>query len=302
VSLNYRDLLTVEGQYNPNQPLPLVPCSDGAGEVVAVGEGVTRFQEGDRACAIFAQEWLAGRPTHERLRSTLGGPLSGTLSERIVLNQNGLVKTPDYLSDLEASTLACAGLTAWSALSTYGDVSAGDTVLILGTGGVAVFALQICRMLGARAIITSSSPEKLGRARELGAWETINYKADSKWHKTVRKLTSGAGVDHVMELGGAGTLAQSLQATRLGGQVSVIGTVTGVVGSVNIVPILMGQIQVQGILVGHRDGFENMNRAFGAHRVKPVIDRVFRWKNAVQAFHYLQAGSHFGKICVELPV
>lgn len=301
VSLNFRDLLTVEGQYNPKQPLPLVPCSDGAGEVVALGAGVSRFQEGDRVCPIFSQSWLAGRPTRERLRSTLGGPLSGTLAEKVVLDHQGLVAMPEHLTDLEASTLPCAAVTAWSALVTHGSVRAGDTVLILGTGGVAIFALQIARLLGARVIITSSSQEKLAQARDLGAHETIDYRAVPKWERRVRELTAGEGADHVVELGGAGTFPQSLKATRLGGQVSVIGTVTGVSAPINIVPILMGQLKVQGILVGHRDGFEKMNRAFTSHAVKPVIDRVFPFDEAGKAFELLRSKRHFGKICIEIP-
>ncbi|HEY0554266.1 MAG TPA: NAD(P)-dependent alcohol dehydrogenase, partial [Thermoanaerobaculia bacterium] len=201
-SLNFRDLLTVEGKYNPKQKLPLIPCSDGAGEVVTVGEGVTRVQPGDRVCTVFAQKWLAGRPTRERLRSTLGGPLDGTLAELAVFDQEGLVKTPDSLTDEEAATLPCAAVTAWSALVTEGGLTAGDTVLVQGTGGVSLFALQLAKILGARVIATSSSDEKLARVREMGADETINYREVPAWGVRAKELTGGAGVDHVVEVGG----------------------------------------------------------------------------------------------------
>jgi NADPH:quinone reductase-like Zn-dependent oxidoreductase len=300
VSLNYRDLLMARGHYNPRQPLPLIPCSDGAGEVVEVGEGVTGLEVGDRVATIFSQTWLGGPPTAEKLRGTLGGPLDGTLTERIVLDATGVVRVPDHLSDLEASTLPCAAVTAWSALVEQGSVGAGDVVLAQGTGGVSVFALQIARMLGARVILTSSSGEKLERARELGAWRTINYVDDPEWGKTVRKLTDGRGVDHVVEVGGAGTLEQSLRAVRVGGTVSVIGVLSGVAAQLNIIPILMQNVRLQGILVGSREGFESMNRAFAAHEVRPVVDRVFELAEAPEAFRIMASGGHFGKICVRV--
>jgi NADPH:quinone reductase-like Zn-dependent oxidoreductase len=299
-SLNFRDLLTVEGKYNPKQKLPLIPCSDGAGEVVEVGEGVTRVQPGDRVCTVFAQKWLAGRPTREKLRSTLGGPLDGTLAELAVFDQEGLVKTPDSLTDEEAATLPCAAVTAWSALVTEGNLTAGDTVLVQGTGGVSLFALQLAKILGARVIATSSSDEKLARVREMGADETINYSETPAWGARARELTGGNGVDHVVEVGGAGTLQQSLQATRFGGTISLIGNLAGTRTELLLTHVFMQKIRLQGILVGDRESFEAMNRAVALHRLRPVIDRTFPLEEAPAAFAHMAAGGHFGKIVVRV--
>jgi len=300
VSLNYRDLLMVRGHYNPRQPLPLIPCSDGVGEVVEVGEGVSGVSIGDRVATIFSQTWIGGPPTVDKLRGTLGGPLDGTLSEQMVLAADGVVPVPEHLTDIEAATLPCAALTAWSALVEHGAVTAGDTVLVQGTGGVSIFALQLARALGARVVITSSSDAKLERARELGAWRTVNYVEDPSWGKTVRSLTGGVGVDHVVEVGGAGTLDQSLKAVRVGGQVSVIGVLSGISTELNIIPILMQHLRLQGILVGSREGFERMNRALAIHRIQPIVDRVFRFAEAPDAFRLMASGVHFGKICIEV--
>ena len=300
VSLNFRDLLMVEGKYNPKQPLPLIPCSDGAGEVVAVGDGVTRVRTGDRVCGILAQRWIAGEPTREKVRSTLGGPLDGMLAEQVVLDQEGVVTVPPHLSDEEASTLPCAAVTAWSALVTEGEIKAGDTVLVQGTGGVSIFALQIARLLGARVIVTSSQEEKLERARELGASDGINYRDTPDWGAKVKALTGGVGVDHVVEVGGAGTLQQSLQAVRIGGRISLIGVLSGNATQVNLNSILMQKVRVQGILVGHRESFEAMNRAITLSGLRPVIDRVFPFEEAPAAFEHMAAGRHFGKIVVRL--
>lgn len=299
-SLNYRDLLMVEGKYNPKQKLPLIPCSDGAGEVVAVGEGVTRVAPGDRVSGIFAQKWLAGEPNRERLRATLGGPLDGTLAELAVYDQDGVVKIAAHLTDEEAATLPCAAVTAWSALVTEGGVKAGDTVLVQGTGGVSLFALQFARILGARVIATSSSGEKLERVREMGAHETINYREVPDWGKRAKELTDGAGVDHVVEVGGAGTLSQSLQAVRFGGTVSLIGNLSGTKTEILLTHIFMQKIRVNGILVGHRESFEAMNRAIALHALRPVIDRTFSLEEAPAAFDHMAAGGHFGKIVVSV--
>ena len=222
VALNHRDLTTVDGTYNPKQRLPLVPCSDAAAEVVAVGEGVTRFAAGDRVCPLFAQRWLCGEPERERLRSTLGGPLDGTLAERMAVPAESAVAVPEHLSDEEAATLPCAALTAWSAVVTHGRTRPGDVVVVLGTGGVAVFALQLARLAGARVIVTSSSDDKLARARELGAWGTINYRAEPEWGRRVKELTGDRGADLVVEVGGAETLSRSLHAVRMGGTIGWI--------------------------------------------------------------------------------
>ncbi len=299
VSLNARDLMMVQGRYNPRQPLPLVPCSDASAVVEAIGQGVTRVAVGDRVMPIFAQRWWAGEPAREVIASTLGGPLQGTLRERMVLHEQGLVHTPAHLSHAEAATLPCAALTAWSALVTHGRLVAGDTVLVQGTGGVSMFALQLAKLHGARVIATSSSDEKLARARALGADEVINYREVPDWGKRARALTGGRGVDHVVEVGGAGTLEQSLRAVRPGGQISLIGVLSGAVEPLNILPILMQQVRVQGILVGHREGFEAMSRAITQAALRPVIDRVFAWDQAREAFEHLASGAHLGKIVIQ---
>jgi NADPH:quinone reductase-like Zn-dependent oxidoreductase len=304
-SLNYRDLLTVEGKYNPRQPLPLIPCSDAAAEVLAVGEGVTRVRVGDRVCPLFAQRWIAGEATYERLRSTLGGPFDGTLAERMTVPAASVVAVPEHLTDAEASTLPCAAVTAWNALTFPGvsgrGLTAGETVLLLGTGGVSIFALQFAVLLGARAIVTSSSDEKLERAKELGAWRTLNYRRQPEWGKPAREMTGGGGVDRVVEVGGAGTLAQSLQAVKIGGAVALIGVLAGHQAPLSLTPIFMKQVRVQGTLVGSGDDFEAMNRALAAHALRPVVDRVFPFAEAPEAFRFLAAGKHFGKVVVEGP-
>jgi len=300
VSLNYRDLMMIRGHYNPRQPLPLIPCSDGVGEVVSVGEGVTRFSVGDRVAGAFTQSWISGPPDAERLKRTLGGPLDGVLAERIRLSQDGLVRVPGHLSDVEAAALPCAAVTAWSALVEFGALKAGDTVLVQGSGGVSVFALQIARMFGARVIATSSSEEKRNRLEELGAFATIDYSAEPKWSSKVRELTGGRGVDHIVEVGGAGTLEQSLRAIRTGGTISVIGVLSGISSKLNIIPILMQHLRLSGIFVGSREAFENMNRAFETNQLHPVIDRVFPFKDTIEALKYFQEGSHLGKVCISL--
>ncbi len=300
VSLNYRDWLMVEGRYNPRQPLPFIPCSDGAGEVVAVGPGVTRFAIGDRVTPTFAPPWVAGEPTRERVRATLGGPLDGTLAEEIVISEEGCVAIPENLSYEEASTLPCAAVTAWNALFTEGGVEPGHIVLVQGTGGVSIFALQLARLAGALVIVTSGSDEKLARARELGAWETINYRSTPKWGAVAKELTGGRGVDVVLEVGGAGTLAQSLAAIRFGGTIALIGVLAGGAAELSIVPIFMQRVRVQGILAGDRESFEAMNRAIAAHDLRPVVDRVFPWTEARAALEHMAAGRHFGKIVLAI--
>lgn len=297
-SLNFRDLLMVRGHYNPKQPLPLIPCSDGIGEVAAVGSEVSRVAVGDRVATLFSQGWFSGEPSHEKLRSTLGGPLDGVLAERMVLPEDGVTKVPEHLSDTEAACLPCAALTAWSALVTQAEITAGDTVVVLGTGGVSLFALQFARLLGARVIVTSSSDEKLERARSLGAAEGINYRETERWSSEVRRLTGGRGADLVVEVGGAGTLGQSLDAVRFGGQVSMIGVLSGPASDLSVIPILMKNIRIQGILVGHREGFEAMNRAIAEHELRPVVDHVQPFAEAREALAGMAEGRHFGKICL----
>jgi NADPH:quinone reductase-like Zn-dependent oxidoreductase len=299
-SLNYRDLMTVTGTYNPKMPLPRVPLSDGAGVVEAVGPGVTRFKRGDRVTAIFMQAWVDGPLTEEASRSALGGAIDGMLSEYVALDAEGLVATPSHLSDEQAACLPCAAVTAWNALVTQGNVRAGDTVLVQGTGGVSLFALQFARAHGARVIATSGSDEKLGRARALGAADGVNYRITPDWERAVLDLTGGTGVDHVVEVGGAGTLERSLRAVRHMGTVSQIGVLTGVTNDLNIAPILMKHVRLQGIYVGSRAMFEAMNRAITANRLVPVVDRVFPFDQAADALRYMASGAHFGKIVVRV--
>ncbi len=299
-SLNYRDLLMVQGLYNPRQTLPLIPASDGVGEVLAVGAGVTRVAVGDRVCPIFAQAWLAGEPTRAKLKTTLGGPLNGTLTQKMLLSAESVVKVPAYLTDAEAACLPCAAVTAWSALVTQGRVTAGDSVLTLGTGGVSVFALQLGKMLGARVMVTSSSGEKLERARELGADAVVNYVDEPEWGRTAKAFAGGDGIDHVIEVGGGKTLAQSLKAVRPGGTISIIGVLAGTTTDVNLLPVLMQNIRLQGVIVGHRESFEAMNRALEAHQLRPVVDRVFALSETQAALKHMGRGDHFGKICIDL--
>jgi NADPH:quinone reductase-like Zn-dependent oxidoreductase len=299
LSLNFRDLLILKGQYNPRMPLPRVPISDGVGEVVAVGDGVTRAAVGDRVAGIFTQSWLDGEPSREKARASLGGDVDGMAAEFVALNEDGVVRVPAHLTDEQAATLPCAALTAWNALVHQGNVKAGDSVLLLGTGGVSLFALQFARLLGARTILTSSSDEKLARAKELGACETINYRNTPDWDKRVLELTDGAGVDVVVEVGGAGTLTKSLRAARLGGRIALIGVLAGT-GDVNPMPIIMKSIQVRGVFVGSREMFEHMNRAIELHRLVPVVDRVFKFEELPAALRYMESGAHFGKIVVRV--
>jgi NADPH:quinone reductase-like Zn-dependent oxidoreductase len=300
VSLNRRDLMTVEGVYNPKQRLPLIPCSDAAAEVLAVGAGVTRFAPGDRVCPLFSREWLCGEPEREKLRSTLGGPLDGTLAERMVVAAESAVAAPEHLTDEEASTLPCAALTAWSAVVTHGRTRPGDVVLVLGTGGVSLFALQFANLAGARVIVTSSSDDKLARARELGAEGTVNYRKDPDWGRRVKELTGDRGADLVVEVGGAETLRRSLHAVRMGGTIAMIGALSGGEAPLSVIPILMRQVRVQGILVGDREGFEAMNRALAAHDLRPVVDRAFPFDEAPEAFRHMASGRHFGKVVVRV--
>jgi NADPH:quinone reductase-like Zn-dependent oxidoreductase len=299
-SLNYRDLLTVEGSYNPKQPLPLVPLSDGAGEVAEVGTGVTRVKTGDRVAGIFNQAWLSGPPRREHVRSSLGGPLDGMLAEQVVLDAEGVVPFPDHLSFEEAACLPCAAVTAWNALVEQGRLRPGDTVLVLGTGGVALFAVQLAHCLAARVIVTSSSDSKLERARELGANDTINYTTTPHWDRRVKELTDGVGVDQVLELGGAKTLERSLRAVRTGGQVSLVGSLTGLEATVNLALVFMRGVRLQGILVGSREMFEAMNRVIALHEVRPVIDRVLAFEEAAEAFAHVKSQTHFGKVVVRV--
>jgi len=296
-SLNYRDVMTVAGKYNPRMRLPQIPLSDGVGEVVAIGEGVTRVKVGDRVANTFFEKWVAGELTEQGSKSALGAGRDGVLAEYVALDEDGVIQVPEHLTDEEAATLPCAALTSWAALISRGNLKAGDSILAMGTGGVSIFALQFAKLSGARVVITSSSDEKLDRAKELGADDLINYKATPDWEKEVLQLTGGRGVDHVVEVGGAGTFAKSIRAVRRGGTISLIGVLAG--GSeTNLMPILMNGLRVQGIFVGSREMFEAMNAAINLHKLKPVVDKVFSIEETPEAYAMMEAGAHFGKICI----
>ena len=299
-SLNYRDLLVVRGHYNPKMKLPMTPLSDGVGIVEAIGEGVDRFASGDRVAGIFMQGWIDGRVDKKKASSALGGAIPGVLSEYMVFHESGLVKPPTHLSDVEAASLPCAAVTAWHALFEEATFYPGDTVLLQGTGGVSLFALQFAKAAGFRVIITSSSDDKLKRARQLGADETINYKNTPDWEEAARSLTHGEGVDHVIEVGGADTLPRSLRAVRMAGTVSVIGILSGNAQTLAPAGVLMNSLRVQGIYVGSRSMFERMNKAIELYSIKPILDRVFPWTEAKNAYQHLESQRHFGKICLAI--
>ncbi len=295
-SLNFRDYSVVRGTYNPKMRRPMVPLSDGAGTVEEIGSGVTRFKSGDRVIPCFMQKWIDGPPTKEKGNSALGGAIDGVLREYAVFSEEGLVRTPSFLSDEEAATLPCAAVTAWHALFEHTPLPPGATVLLQGTGGVSIFALQFAVAAGFRTVITSSSDEKLARARQLGAAETINYKTIPDWEEAARKLTAGEGVDHVVEVGGSDTMPRSLRAVRVGGVVSVIGVLTGVGPTLSPVSLLMNSVRLQGVYVGSRGMFERMVRAIEFHKIKPVIDRSFAWTEIKDALRYMESQQHLGKI------
>jgi NADPH:quinone reductase-like Zn-dependent oxidoreductase len=297
-SLNYRDLMVVKGQYNPKIRFPFTPLSDAVGAVAAIGDGATRVKVGDRVAACFLQRWLDGPLDDAKGKLALGGGQQGMLAEQVVLPEDGVVHVPAHLSDAEAATLPCAALTAWNALVSSGSLKAGDTVLVQGTGGVSLFALQIARLHGARVIATSSKSDKLDRVLKLGASDGINYKDTPEWGDKVRELTGGAGVDHVVEVGGAGTLGQSLKAVRTAGTISLIGVLSGV-GQANPLPILMKHVRVQGIFVGSRAMFEAMNKAIDLAKLKPVVDKTFAFTEAREAWKHMESAAHFGKICIK---
>jgi NADPH:quinone reductase-like Zn-dependent oxidoreductase len=298
-SLNYRDLLVSDGRYGMI-PLPLIPLSDGAGEIVAVGEGVTRWKTGDRVAGTFFQGWQTGPFQREMANTALGGALNGMLAEYVALSADGVVAIPPHLSFEEAATLPCAALTAWQALATHGNVSADQTVLLLGTGGVSIFALQFAKMHGARAIIISSSDEKLARAKTLGADATINYRSNPNWEEEVFRLTHKAGVDQIVEVGGTGTFVKSLRCVAPGGQIHLVGGVSGFTSDVPLAEIIRRLVIVRGIYVGSRAMFEAMNRAITLHQTKPVVDRVFSFADAPAACKYQQSGKHFGKVVISI--
>jgi NADPH:quinone reductase-like Zn-dependent oxidoreductase len=296
-SLNYRDLMVATGRYGKAGVRPgLVPLSDGAGEVAEIGPDVTRVKPGDRVAGIFMQGWIAGPPDESYRATALGGSIDGVLAEYVLFEEEGLVHLPGHLSFEEGACLPCAGVTAWNALTALRPVGPEQTVLLLGTGGVSILALQFAHAAGARVIVTSSSDEKLARAKELGAAEGVNYRTHPDWEKEVWTLTGKRGVDHVVEVGGAGTLPKSIAATRVGGAVHLIGVLTG--GQIDPLPVMQKAIDLRGVFVGSREMFEAMNRAVAFHRIQPVIDRVFPFEEAQAAYCHLESQAHLGKVVI----
>jgi NADPH:quinone reductase-like Zn-dependent oxidoreductase len=296
ISFNYRDLMMVKGLYNPKLKLPRIPCSDGAGEVIAVGEGVSLWKTGDRVAGIFMQNWIDGPPTPEKTKGALGGDVDGMLAEYVVLDEKGLVEIPEHLSYQEAATLPCAAVTAWNALA-VADLKPGGTVLIQGTGGVSLFALQFARLRGAQVLGISSSDEKLERVQELGLDAGLNYKTMADWDRWVLNETDNEGVDLVVEVGGVGTLARSLKAVKMGGTVAQIGVLTGPTpaDALPLPLILHKQIRLRGIYVGSRQDFVDMNKAISLGSLRPVGED-FPWTHAREVLARMEGGGHFGKL------
>jgi NADPH:quinone reductase-like Zn-dependent oxidoreductase len=298
-ALNYRDLLIPRGHYmGGTVPVNTIPMSDGAGEVVAVGSAVSRFRVGDRVAGTFFRGWLDGKPPSGPLVALGAPPADGVLADLAVFDQHDAVAVPSHLSAAGAATLPCAAVTAWRALVDIGRVAPGETVLLLGTGGVSIFGLQFALLAGARVLVTSSSDEKLARAKALGADGCINYLSTPEWDKEVLKLTAGRGVDHVLDVGGAGTLARSIGSVAVGGRVAMIGVLTGIGAAGSPYGLLGKQASLHGVFVGSRGHFERMNAAISTHRMQPVVDREFGFDDALAAYRYLESGAHFGKVVI----
>lgn len=301
-SLNWRDSLIFKGGYRKQQKVEnLIPLTDGAGEIVEVGNDVDAWKPGDRVTASFCPNWIGGEPDREAVQSPDGKSRDGMLCEFKTFRPHALVRTPDHLTDTEAAALPCAGLTAWSALITLGQVKPGDLVLTQGTGGVSLFALQFAKMAGAEVIVTSSSDDKLARAKGLGADHLINYATNPDWGRAALEISGGHGVDHVIELGGTQTLKQSLMAVRPGGVVSMIGVLSGAsFGDILLPFVVSRQVRLQGVTIGSRQGLEAMCRAMATHDLKPVVDSVYTMEDTAAAMAHLDSGKHFGKVCIEI--
>lgn len=300
-ALNYRDLLVPQRGYGVRQQaLPLIMLSDGAGIVDAVGVGVSTLTPGDRVCPLFFQSWPGGTANGERLSRSLGCELDGTMAEYRVFPESGVARIPEHLDDAQAATLPTAALTAWRALISEGQIRPGATVLVQGTGGVSLFALQFAKLAGCTVIVTSSSDDKLARARALGADATINYRTLPEWGRRAREIAGGEGVDHVIEVGGEQTLPQALRAIRPGGTISLIGVLSGGRMDASLGLVVTRHVRLQGITVGSRDDFLDMTAAIARHAMQPVVDRVFPFAALHEALDYLASGQHFGKICLSV--
>jgi NADPH:quinone reductase-like Zn-dependent oxidoreductase len=298
VSLNFRDKAIVDGIYEPEMiPKPLIPVSDAAGVVVDAGPNVTRFKTGDRVTSHLYSKWIDGLPGPNEPDYCFGAPLPGGLAEYMIIHEDSAVRAPANMTDEEASTLPIAALTAWFALVEYGNLKAGHTVLVQGTGGVSIFGVQIATALGAKVIATSSSDEKLARVKALGATHGINYSKTKEWHKAALELTNGLGVDQLLEVVGGDGINDSVQATRVGGHIPIIGFMAGQMAAVNLMPVIFRQTRIQGIAVGHRRAFEEMNVVLEKSGVKPVIDNIYPFDQAIAAYQHLAKGA-FGKIVI----
>lgn len=298
VSFNYRDLMMVKGLYNPRLKMPRIPCSDGAGEIEAVGEGVTAWKPGDRVAGIFMQNWIDGPPTTAKIKGALGGDIDGMLAESVLLNAAGLVAVPAHLSFEEAATLPCAAVTAWNALAA-GDLQPGAAVLVQGTGGVSIFALQFARLMGMRVLGISSSTQKLERMRALGLNAGLNYRETPEWDRWVLEQTGGEGADLVVEVGGVGTLPRSLRAIRMGGTIAQVGVLSAPGEALPLPVILHKQAHIRGIYVGSRADFEDMNRSIALAELRPNVES-FPWTQTRSVLHRMEAGDHFGKLVVSV--
>jgi NADPH:quinone reductase-like Zn-dependent oxidoreductase len=298
VSLNYRDLMMIKGIYNPKLKLPRIPCSDGAGEVAAVGEAVSAWKQGDRVCGTFFQNWLDGPPTPAKVKGALGGDIDGMLAEYVLLKETGLVAIPEHLSFEEAAALPCAAVTAWNALATA-NLQPNSTVLIQGTGGVSIFALQFAKLKDMRVLGISSSDAKLQRACSLGLDKGLDYGETSEWDRWVMEQTNGEGVDLVVEVGGVGTLPRSLRAVKMGGVIAQIGVLSGPAEAIPIPLILHKQVHIQGIYVGSRTHFEEMNKAVASAKLRPVYESR-TWTEARETFRQMESATHFGKLVLTI--
>ena len=300
VSLNYRDKAIVDGIYEPEMiPKPLIPVSDAVGVIVETGPAVTRFKKGERVNSVLYSRWVDGEPSPNEPEFCYGAPLPGGLAEYMIIHEDSAVKTPEALSDEEASTLPIAAVTAWFSLIDYGGLRPGETVLVQGTGGVSIFALQIASAYGSRVIVISSSDEKLEKVKALGAWEGINYRCKPAWEKRVVELTGGKGVDLLVDVAGGNGLNQSIAATKVSGRISLIGFLGGQTANINLMQVLFRQTAIRGIAVGPRKAFERMNLFINEHKIRPVIDRVYSFEEAMQAYEHLGRGA-FGKVVIKV--
>jgi len=298
-SLNYRDLLITMGGYVRNDSRPITPVSDGAGEVISVGKNVTRFKAGDRVVGNFFQHWVDGKIDDKGLNSALGGAIDGVLADSFILQEDCSVKVPEHMSYTEAATLPCAATTAWHALVNVGEIKTGDTILLLGTGGVSIFGLQLAKAKGATVIITSSSDEKLERAKSMGADHTINYKTHPDWEEEVLRITNGKGVDNVLEVGGAGTFEKSVASAKVNGTVSVIGILSGLENPSISLMTIFNLLRIQGIYVGSTEMLTELSDFMAEHNIQPVVDKTFSFSDAKLAYQHMAAAKHFGKVVIE---